>query len=278
MHFEKLKKVQDNSRHRINFFLGMLMVVFLCSCYEQREGCLDPNAVNFDPSSDLNVDCRYPALTLNFDANGPGVAFSYDSVFYDSQGAPYQLLFAAFFIQPFEIQVEGEWTPLSGKQFDVTLQDGQQFVFQEDVSLLEPRIFTNSIDSVISFEAFTSVRTAVGLGSIGELDSAAIPPGSSLGQRVNMIGEDGIFDYLVIIDRDTSAATDISSFSGRLVVPESIQFSLQGVIEPAKDANWILEVYYDEWLSVLNIAEGNEENQQRLESNFGNVLSLVIPQ
>lgn len=278
MHFEKLKKEKNSSRSQKKFFLWLLMMVFLLSCYEQQEGCLDPNAVNFDPSADINMDCRYPALTLNIDANGPGVTFSYDSVFYDNQGAPYQLLFAAFFIQPFEIEVEGVWKPISGKQFEVILNDGQQSVFQEDVTLLEPRIFTNNIDSVTSFEAFTSVRTAVGLGSIGHLDSAAIPSNSSLGQRVNMIGDDGIFDFLVIIDRDTSSEMDISSFSGKFIEPQNIQFSVQGVIEPAKDANWILEVYYDEWLSVLNLAEGNEENQQKLESNFGDVLSLVIPQ
>jgi len=278
MHFEKLKKVKrpkPNGKTIILLFVSFCILI--SSCYEQREGCLDPTATNFDPSADLNVNCRYPQLTLNFDANGPNEGLSYDSIYFDEEGTPYQISFAGIFLQPFRIQVDQNWRDLSDKRYLVTLDDESEIEFAEDVSLLEPRTFTNVIDEVRIFEAFTAINLTVGLGSIGNIDSMNIPQGSALGLKDEMIGEGEIYDYVLVIDKDTSDAIDSYTLNGRLSNPQVIQFNIQGVIEPAVDFNWILEVYYNEWLSVLNLSDAHTIQQQRLESNLQDVFSIVIP-
>jgi hypothetical protein len=49
-------------------FLTFFLFVFLQSCYEDREGCLDLDATNFDVTADFECAdcCTYPSLSISF--------------------------------------------------------------------------------------------------------------------------------------------------------------------------------------------------------------------
>ena len=277
MYCGKLKKENRFNLRSIVFVILGLQAFLLIGCYEQQEGCLDPNAVNFDPSADLNTDCKYPSLNLTFDANGPERGFSYDSVFYDSEGIPYEIVYAGIYVQAFEIEVDGSFQQLSGIEHSVVQSEGAEISYAEDVSLLEPRTFTNTIDSIIQFEAFESVRTKIGLGELGKIDTAQIPERSVLSSSELMQHELGIYDYMLIVDLDTSANRDMDTISGSLSSPQIIDLSVQGIIEPATNIDWIVEVYYDQWLSDFNLNDDIATKKAKLESGFSDLISLVVP-
>ena len=46
-------------------FSFLLIILTLISCLESKEGCLEPNATNFDIEANSNCCCVFPKLTLN---------------------------------------------------------------------------------------------------------------------------------------------------------------------------------------------------------------------
>lgn len=50
-----------------NFLIFITSFFILIACYENKEGCLDINATNFDVSADISCDdcCNYPLLRIN---------------------------------------------------------------------------------------------------------------------------------------------------------------------------------------------------------------------
>jgi hypothetical protein len=65
----------------------LLLPLLFSSCYEKEEGCLDIQAVNFDPGADLACEdcCTYPSLSLRVEHrvifDDTIVPFRYDSLY-----------------------------------------------------------------------------------------------------------------------------------------------------------------------------------------------------
>jgi hypothetical protein len=70
--------------------LAFCCLVLFCSCYEEREGCLDPAAVNYVVSADINADCNYPRLSFSVSHVWGDSIYSPDSFYYDADSTPYQ--------------------------------------------------------------------------------------------------------------------------------------------------------------------------------------------
>ena len=59
-------RISRNSKS-LNFLFGLLVIIFsLSSCYENEEGCLDPDAANYNVTADVACAdcCSYPSLSL----------------------------------------------------------------------------------------------------------------------------------------------------------------------------------------------------------------------
>lgn len=48
-----------------NVLVALMVISLFIACQDNKEGCLDPNALNLDVSADENANCRYPTLGLN---------------------------------------------------------------------------------------------------------------------------------------------------------------------------------------------------------------------
>lgn len=58
--------ISRNSKN-LNIVFGLLVIILsLSSCYENVEGCLDPDSTNYNVVADLDCEdcCKYPALSL----------------------------------------------------------------------------------------------------------------------------------------------------------------------------------------------------------------------
>ncbi len=64
---------------KISFVL--LLLIGFSSCYENREGCLDVEATNFDASADESCCCVYPQFSLSLTYSFNGKSFHKDSIY-----------------------------------------------------------------------------------------------------------------------------------------------------------------------------------------------------
>ena len=56
----------------------------MVSCYQKKDGCLDPLATNFDPSADNTCCCNYPKIQILVSLNWGSDVFRYNKKYVDA--------------------------------------------------------------------------------------------------------------------------------------------------------------------------------------------------
>ena len=70
----------------MRYIICLFLVGIFASCYQKKDGCLDPLANNFDPSADNTCCCNFPKLQFKLALNWGTDVFRYDQKYTDAQG------------------------------------------------------------------------------------------------------------------------------------------------------------------------------------------------
>ena len=199
---------------RLRKILLYSALFFLIGCVESEEGCLDPEASNFDPDADEDCCCTYPQLTLNWEyRKADTLFFSGDTVDlgtgqivallnFNIIGGNVDLLTP---MGPVEVQESIQVSTISGVD-TVTSQ------LQDDVFLLNPTRFTQTIGGYrysgliegLSLDLFPQNWTKVIPSSIegtGHALQRADEEGLWNGERLAMLS------FETVVDGDTLSRT-----------------------------------------------------------------------
>ncbi len=195
------------------------LVLFLAGCYEPKEGCLDPQAVNYDVTADEACAdcCTWPSLRLSVkhryappDQPDTLVTLKYHEplrVFPDTSHP--------FFLERFRVWIShvhllsqngGEYPVL--ETLPVRLPDGTILTLEDNYAVADRDIFTAQTLGTLRADGYLSgVRLQVGLDSLERsLDPASLESGHPLRTWADSI----LFD------------ADAGYFSGRAqVVPDT---------------------------------------------------------
>lgn len=259
--------------------IGLFIGLVISSCYEPREGCLDPLAVNYDVSADINADCTYPRLNIAVAHLWQDGSFSYDSTYLDNAGNPFQIKFMGFFLRNFELLVDNNFVPVSGKVNHVRLQDGRIYAYPEEIVLVESRNFQSGIDSITVFDPWTAIKANIGLDELSRADSSALPSGHPLNKRNAMSPDTSnlYFDYALSFLPDTSDAESRRWIYGTVADTSTITFFDERMFEPAMNAELIFNLYYDRLFSGFTVDMPDDVVRELWEANIRQAMELDEP-
>ena len=265
-----------------------ILLLFLTSCYEDREGCLDINATNFNVEADIAcVDCcTYPALQLDFQHKvvlaDTVLNLSYvDSTYRDGFGNPFRISNIQYYLSGFHLIRTGGDTLQVADTLQITKSDGETITIKDDFLLVNPGVF--GFESLGTFRTegdYAGIGFNFGIGPVAnQLDTTYFEEDHPLSaQNPNMyLGNEGYafakIDLLLNPAND-SLTTEIIINGDKNLIPVDIlsDFNLLEGINP----RFILFVNYLEWFNNVDVINDTPEMMnQKIASQLANSFALL---
>src|SRR5210317_417378 len=275
-------------RRIIKGILPLFFIVSIVSCYEEIEGCLDPNATNFEVDADQACPdcCDYPMFylsilpKLNADTSAN---LNYDDflLLNASDSVFFQIKKIAYYLSQFELELnDGTVYPLGDSiTFKSLYQNDSIELSQLDNMLWVDRLVSNKeIGQLNTNGTLSKLQFKMGLADtlntvIPQLldDNHALAfKDDSLNYQVGS----GYNDLVTQFIRDTlpSLATEM------LVIDTLINFEIDlesFEVVKGKDLTVTLRVYYLDWFNDIDIKnESINSIQQQILQNISTSFSL----
>lgn len=154
----------NRSNKTVNFFLGIIIIIYISSCYENVEGCLDPNSSNYDLTADIACEdcCTYPNLSLN-------VAFFNDDTAYNRIDSITNDLGVDIVVKEVQTYFSKISVGTGSEEFGIseTLNyidpngDEQQVI--DDIVLAKPSSFRYVLGSFAESNDYTQIKLSLGV-------------------------------------------------------------------------------------------------------------------
>lgn len=262
---------------KLLFFMPFLLIVW--SCNEKTEGCLDPEASNFDPSADLSCCCEYPQLEVLFSYDNYGTdssAFGLNEVHNDVANNPYLVLELAIYLTDFELIKVDDSIVRVADTLHVNLRNGNALELIDDILLVKPNTFQYEIGRMENSGNYKQLRFKVGLGN----PASETNPNSVAAEHP--LGTNGLFRtsaseyamYEMSIVKDTANLQN--QFIYETIAP-AYQIDLDYNFTIQAGFNTRLRVNADLKEIFNNIDFQNETEEQinmKIYQNIGNIFSV----
>lgn len=192
------------------------IIILFSNCRETTEGCLDPEASNFDPSADQTCCCEYPQLSVRFSYNNYDVdttAFALNSVYNDDGNNPYFVTAVNLYLSDFELVRADNSVLRISDSLDVILQNGTSTSIIDDIILVKPNTFKYDIGTTITSGDFVKIRFKVGLNDlINQINPEEIATTHALSKDKNLYDTSGYIFNKINVVTDTSATDVVTEF------------------------------------------------------------------
>ncbi len=261
-----------------------LIPVLLTGCYEDKEGCLDIRATNFDPSADIYCTdqpiedcCNYPNLQLQIqhrvvvnDTTAYRLGYN-DSIYYDVADQPFRIRNIQYYLSNFEL-LRSDGTVL---RIDETLEidlnptgDPELVTFIPDWLLVNAGISpTFSVGDFRETGQFDKLRFNVGLyEDLNRLNARDFPAGNPLAVQTDTMYnfQDGRYYYSKTTLFQDTVATDTIP---RVVTTDLNDGTIPVEIDLPSDFNHLegfnllltLRVDYLVWFANVDVRNDTEE-------------------
>ena len=254
-------------------FLGFLLSA---GCYEQQEGCLDPMAVNYDVSADINADCEYPKLSFSVDHRWGEEDYSPDSFYTDAAGDSLQLLFLGLFVRELAVDTGLNWALLNPDERNWRLQNNAVITETEAVGLIEARNFENNWGELDFIGSFKGIRIQLGLGALETIDPREVGASHPLNIRPQMYDslQEAYFGWVLRYRTDTATGTPIQQITS--TAGQEIEWSqaIDGAFPPAMNSALIFELDYAELLRDFRLEGSTTDNRIAINKRWLQALKL----
>ena len=117
--------------------LLLLLPVVYSSCYEDRVGCLDPDAANYDLVADESCPdcCAYPVFSVGVATVWEGEAFVPAQLYTDGAGNAFRLIDFRYYLGDLRLLADGTELPEPQRAVPLTLGDGTETTLNGNYTL-----------------------------------------------------------------------------------------------------------------------------------------------
>lgn len=244
---------------------------WLVSCYEQKEGCLDVLASNFQLDADIDCCrknneccCNYPQLTLSLKHQIEGENLTQGQVYHTALGQPFFVESIQFFLSSL-VLVDGE------EQFGIddmiTLEtvDGSEVSLSDDITVITSQSFSYSIGQFERPGIYNALRFDLGVDEPEKSADASQfetdhPLHSNQSTLRDTLGNLLMYDIAWIPDTVSMEIVHLQGLADQIL---PIDLPLSGSKDPGESISIPIVVDYGRWLSSINIAQDPQEVQRR---------------
>lgn len=236
----------------------MLMLISSClisGCIIREEGCLDPNAVNYNLSADRACKgcCNFPNLLISWTPKWNGENFSTQDTFYDADGMPYK-------IPDIRILAQG-WTWYDENQSEFKVENRNWACGDDSIRVnpdfleIIPGIFTYRTGTIKQFPQIESVRFTLGsetdFSCLDTLDSTTPRLLTPYGNFWNPQDE-SLASIRLVIDPDLDGLENDTLYFPSQV---SIQIPYTFVAHRGQAIQFRITVDYGQWFSNARLQD-----------------------
>ena len=263
----------------------LLVVLLMSGCYDEKEGCLDPTALNFDVSADKGCCCEYPKLKLKLKyLENDSTSFSKLNYFKDVGGDVYQIASFSFFISHLEVkEVGGDW--IDAEDSTAHWVYGAQgtpedVLMSSNVVLVKSNLLDYDFGDFVDFGSFDSVRFEIGMD---ELQKTVIPDSLPKGHAL-AVGDDSMWvspkvflqQKWVIVTDTTLANYQLDTFKVSAPnIPITLGYTVPFVVQKGKDYKLELAITVPKWLDSIDWQGDRAQIIDKLGENSVFAISLV---
>ncbi len=244
----------------------ILLSVFVASCYEKKEGCLDVFASNFALDADINCCrnnqdccCNYPKLTLSIKHQYESENLATGKIYLTRLGQPFMTESIHFFISNVRLTDGSDFA--TDDTLMIVTNDGQIKARPDDVLIVNSDAFSFKVGTFNRPGNYTQLKFLVGL-SEPELSapSSQFAEGHPLASGQTTLRDtlnDEWLTYRVAWIPDTVS-----------LVTEHLQVSAENLIEviipvnisknPGQDITIPLIIEYHKWLGEIDLIRDDQ--------------------
>ena len=174
-------------------WLALMSMVFLSSCYEEQEGCLDLLAANYNAAADKDCDgcCTYPSLRVGLVNQWNDQNFILNDTFTNLQGQSFIILQQKFYLAGIGM-VDEKSTPIPFEQLtSYTWLDGKEAEVANNFKLISGTLAEVVINTFRKEGGVTSFEYGVGPDAkFNGLDTLALANTSDFTPAAGMLTKD----------------------------------------------------------------------------------------
>jgi hypothetical protein len=261
---------------KVAYALILLSTLLACACYQPRQGCLDPNGVNFDVNADRDTGCIYPVLRLNVAHLHGGSGIKFDSTYTNSLNQRYKILDFAYYLSGYEfdqgLKTSGVLDTFQAYKYQTTPDDSLKVTPIRDFALLRRNTIDYAIGSFREVGQFETVRMNFGLG--GALQG--ILPGSVVASNLLAPQAEMLFDSTnhrhyfgrLVIEHEVNNVVKVDTLRLRAedFSPLDQEIEQQIVLKQRAGFNFIikLNVNYQNWFNKVDLSLGKRVIEQEM--------------
>ncbi len=159
--------ISRNSKN-LNIVFGLLVIMLsLSSCYENVEGCLDPDSTNYNVAADVDCEdcCTYPALSLLVAYVLEETTYNRIDTVTNDIGIEFVIEDAQFYFSEVVLS-DGTDDYRIDKTFEYSDVNGTERIAIDDISLVSPSVFRYLLGTFTQSNDYTSLMISLGVPEI----------------------------------------------------------------------------------------------------------------
>ncbi|MTB53951.1 MbnP family protein [Lewinella sp. W8] len=270
--------------HRSLLCLCLSLSLLLTSCYEDRIGCLDGDATNFDLRADQPCPdcCEYPELAVDVDHFFGAESFNFDSTYLDGAGNAFRVTRLRYYLSDLRLGTLSTTLDEPENLTELSLIDGADTVtavVNADVALI-----TASSGSArtlgrlrVGTEALTQVQCMIGvsddLNQVFPPSASSSSPLSTQPGLLNFLDGQGYvqgrLEYILV---NTSDTLSVSWFGN-----QTVTLPFGGELAPLRGFDLTLEMAadYAELLGRVNLSADSATVATALSARMPDLLTVT---
>lgn len=162
----------SRSNKTVNLLIGLIFIVLLSSCYENVEGCLDPNSSNYDVTSDIACDdcCTYPTLSINVGIFNADTSYNNVDTIDNNLGQEFVIEDLQTYLSGFSVS-DGNENYGIAETLNYVDANGNEQALIDDIILAKPNQIKYPLGTFIESNDYSSIMLTLGVPE--EIDNAS---------------------------------------------------------------------------------------------------------
>lgn len=161
----------SRSNKIVKYLLGLSFIFFLYSCYENVEGCLDPNSSNYDVTADIACEdcCTYPTLSINLGNFNNDTSYNNVDSIVNNLNQEFVIEDLQTYLSDFSVSDGTEIYGIS-ETINYTDASGNEQTISDDIIRTRPNQLKYTLGTFIESNDYSSIMLSLGVPE--EIDNA----------------------------------------------------------------------------------------------------------
>jgi hypothetical protein len=269
-------RVKKFNAQYVSYLLLLCFAIFLSACYENKEGCLEDQAVNYDFSADEPcLDCcRYPSFSLSLKYLYGSESFQFNTPYKNDAGQSFVILDQKFYLSNISVTQPSSESLSFIETEDFIDKSKNKVVYTKDYKLVEKNPSSIIVNQYKGLGSISGFKFTFGLDEkFNALDTNTVNDDLDLATTNKMIAPDAKYIDLMIKCVAGPLLKDTLSLNIKSKIPFEKKLPLPKKIVKGSELNAELTIDYKILFTNVTMTP---VNKAAMEAKIGENIKAAI--